>query len=127
MPVRSSRPLIRIPSPSYRVLQEMSRRYQRPMTDLLADAVERLRREKFLQELNEDYRLAGRDPELHLWDGTLLDGLEDEDWSEHLPGETSGTSTPTRSAATSKAGRAPRSSSQRTNSTSGRRRSSSSA
>lgn len=123
---RETRPLVRVPTRSYRTLREMSRRYGRPMSELVAEAVERLRRERFLTEANEAYRRAGPDPDQRIWDGTLLDGLEDEDWSEHLPAETSGGTTPTRSAATSRAARGQPSSSRRTRSTRARRGSSSS-
>ena len=78
-----SRPLVRIPPASYRQLREMSRRYKRPMSELIADAVERFRREAFLRDVNEAYRRAGPDPDQAIWDGTLMDGLDAEEcWTE---------------------------------------------
>jgi len=58
------------------------------MSELLADAVERHRRDRFLAKANAQY--AALSPkereeiqvEMAAWDGTLMDGLQDEDWEE---------------------------------------------
>lgn len=100
------------------------------MTDLIAEAVERLRRERFIAEVNEAYRRAGPDPEQEIWDSTLMDGLEEYpyEWTTEGSGEaTSGEESLTPSADTSKAARVRSSSSRPTPSTRGRRSSSSSA
>jgi hypothetical protein len=101
------------------------------MSELIAEAVERLRREKFLTEVNEAYRRAGPDPEQAIWDGTLMDGLEGEppyEWpTPRRAAARSGKSTSTQSAGTNKDERGPLSSSPRTSSTKARRGSSSSA
>ncbi len=41
--------------------------------------IERLCQERFLEDANRDYAAAGPDPEQHIWDGTLADGLENEE------------------------------------------------
>jgi len=85
---RTRRPLIRLPARSYDTLKALSIRTKRPMTDLLADALKRYEHDRFLAEANAQYaRLSPRQhremaDELAVWDGTLMDGLEDEDWEE---------------------------------------------
>lgn len=100
------------------------------MTDLIAEAVERLRREKFIAEANKEYARVGPDPELEIWGVTLMDGLEEYpyEWTTEGSGEaTSAKPSSTPSADMSKAARGRRSSSRRTPSTRARRGLSSSA
>jgi hypothetical protein len=58
------------------------------MTDVLGEAVERYRRERYLAEANRAYDALSPAAkrryreELAAWDATLRDGLVDEDWEE---------------------------------------------
>jgi len=127
---RNTHPLVRVPEQSYGSLREMSRESGRPMSELVADAIEQLRRQRFIAEANAEYRRAGPDPEQATWDGTLADGLEGgpRKWLTERPiAGRSGRSTSSRSAGTSKAASGRPSSSPRTPSTRVPRRSSSSA
>src|SRR5690349_396237 len=78
----TTQPLVRVPARSYATLKALSLRMRRPMSDVVADALERYAGARFLEAANRDYARAGPDPERHAWDGTLLDGLEDEEWEE---------------------------------------------
>lgn len=76
---------VRVSDETHRVLREISRRRGEPMTQVLAEAVGRLRHEDLLQRTNEAYAALRADDEA--WneamsereelEGTLADGLED--------------------------------------------------
>lgn len=80
----AARPLVRVASRTYAELRKLARDEDRPMTDLIGDAVERYRRERFLAEANAAYDAltpAGKRryrQALAEWDATLADGLPDE-------------------------------------------------
>jgi hypothetical protein len=84
----AARPLIRLPAGSYTALKSMSKESGRAMSDLAADAIERFARDRFWDDVNRAY--AAMTPsqrreyrrETAPWDGTLADGLKDEDWEE---------------------------------------------
>jgi len=71
-------------------LAALAEECERPMSDLLAEMIERERRRVFLEGLNEDYARLRSDPvqwadyraEIASMDGTLMDGLEDDPWVE---------------------------------------------
>jgi hypothetical protein len=73
----------RISSAAHGVLREMSRAEGKPMLALLDEAVEALRRQRFLEQLNAAYaglRADARtwdaiETERRTWDETLADGL----------------------------------------------------
>ncbi|MEA3401326.1 MAG: toxin-antitoxin system protein [Armatimonadota bacterium] len=77
---------VRVSDETHRTLREISERRGEPMTQVLADAVDRLRDEDLLQRTNEAYARLRADS--HTWkevmreraeiEGTLADGLENE-------------------------------------------------
>jgi hypothetical protein len=77
------RTTVRINDSTREILREMARIEGRSMQALLAEAVEAMRRKRFLEQLNAAYSSLRRDAkawaaverERREWDGTLLDGL----------------------------------------------------
>jgi len=73
----------RISASAQGVLRELSRVEGKPMLALLDEAVEALRRQRFLEEVNAAYATLRADPrawkaiegERRAWDATLPDGL----------------------------------------------------
>ena len=73
----------RISATAHGILREMSKAEGKPMLALLDEAVESLRRQRFLERLNEAYATLRADPrtweaiedERREWDATLPDGL----------------------------------------------------
>jgi hypothetical protein len=73
----------RISAAAHGVLREMSKAEGKTMLALLDEAVESLRRQRFLERLNEAYATLRADPrtweaiedERREWDATLPDGL----------------------------------------------------
>jgi hypothetical protein len=80
----AARPLVRVPAKTYAELRRLAGQDDRTMSDVLAEAVERYRRERFLAEAGAEYdawtpaqkRRYRR--ELAEWDSALADGLPDE-------------------------------------------------
>ena len=74
---------IRISDTAHGTLQEMSRAEGKPMAALLDEAVEALRRQRFLEQVNAAYAALRSDArawdaieqERREWDATLPDGL----------------------------------------------------
>ena len=68
------------------------------MQSVIDQAVEAYRRRRFLEAANEEYARLRADPtawgeeleERRLWDSTLLDALESDEWSDGPPAVTSG-------------------------------------
>ncbi len=80
---------VRISERTRETLREIARTQQESMQSVLDKAVEGYRRERFIEDLNASYAELRNDPEAWkaveaeraLWDGTLMDGLaEDEIW-----------------------------------------------
>jgi hypothetical protein len=73
----------RISASAHGVLRELSKAEGKPMLALLDEAVEALRRQRFLEQLNAAYATLRADPrtweavvtERRVWDATLPDGL----------------------------------------------------
>lgn len=73
---------VRIPDASYRALKELAA--SSSMTDVLAEAIEDLRRKRLLDATNRAFEALRADPvawaeeqcERDAWDATLADGLE---------------------------------------------------
>ncbi len=73
----------RISTASHEILRELSRAEGKPMLALLDEAVEALRRQRFLERVNAAYASLRADPrtwagiedERRVWDATLADGL----------------------------------------------------
>ena len=76
--------VVRIGLASRKTLREIAARTGRPMQSILDEAVERYRRQRFLEEVNAAYASLGRDPaaseavrkEREAWEATLADGLD---------------------------------------------------
>jgi hypothetical protein len=73
----------RISASAHDVLRELSKAEGKPMLALLDEAVESLRRQRFLEQVNAAYATLRADPrtweriedERRAWDATLPDGL----------------------------------------------------
>ena len=73
----------RISGVAHGILRELSRAEGKPMLELLDEAVEALRRQRFLESVNAAYASLRSNPrtwekmeaERHAWDATLADGL----------------------------------------------------
>ena len=80
---RMAYPTVRISDVTREVLREMSQAEGKSMQSLLEEAVETLRRKRFLEAVNAGYQSLRSDVkawemlerERREWDGTLLDGL----------------------------------------------------
>jgi hypothetical protein len=77
--------LIRVSTRTHLLLGELSRATGTPKGVLVDEAVELLRRQRWLEALNAGYTQPlplseqdALDAELALWDGTLRDGLEEQ-------------------------------------------------
>lgn len=76
---------VRISQQAKETLAEMAEESRRPMTDLLDEAVDQLRRKRFLEALNRQFAELRRDPEAWAkyeaerreWEGALVDDLRD--------------------------------------------------
>jgi len=74
---------IRISDSAHATLRELSKNEGKPMLALLDEAVEALRRQRFLEQVNAAYATLRADPrswaaleaERRSWDATLADGL----------------------------------------------------
>jgi len=79
-------PTVRVKEETHAALTELSRETRLPMQEVLAQAVEAYRRERFLTELNASFAALRENPEAYeaemeerrAWDATLSDGLEDD-------------------------------------------------
>ena len=77
---------VRVKRETHAALVELSHRARQPMQEVLAEAVEAYRRERFLMELNASFAALRENPEAYeeeleerrAWDATLSDGLEDD-------------------------------------------------
>jgi hypothetical protein len=73
----------RISASAHQILRELSKAEGKPMLALLDEAVEALRRQRFLEQVNAAYATLRADPraweaiegERRAWDVTLPDGL----------------------------------------------------
>jgi len=78
--------MVRVEGTVHARLLELSRIENRPMGEVIADAVRQYEREKFWDGVREDIERLKADPiawqeyqhEFALFDGTLMDGLEHE-------------------------------------------------
>jgi len=79
-------PNIRISPQSKATLRELAEHDGKPMQNVLDEAIEQYRRDRFFRELDESYARLQADPEAwqeelddrRLWESTLADGLDDE-------------------------------------------------
>jgi hypothetical protein len=78
--------MIRVPDATHSILRELADETGEPMQNLLAEAVEAMRRRRILELTNAAYAAMRADPvawqaelaERQAWDVTLPDGLEEE-------------------------------------------------
>lgn len=76
--VSSNTTTVRISNELHELLKKMAEQSAVSMQDILQEALERYRRERFLEELNQDFaRASSYTDELDDIDGTAADGLED--------------------------------------------------
>ena len=76
---------VRIHEDTHRSLKEMALQTGEAMADILANAIEEYRRQRFLRGLAEDFAALRQDPEAwgeelrerQLWEATLGDDLEE--------------------------------------------------
>lgn len=76
---------IRVPEPTREILRDLSRQSGEPISDLVAKAVERLRREYFLEATNRAFANLREDPgawqeeldERDEWEQTISDGQDE--------------------------------------------------
>jgi hypothetical protein len=79
-------PNIRISPHSKAILRELAEHDGRPMQNVLDEAIEQYRRDRFFREVDESYARLQADPEAwqeelderRLWDATMADGLDSE-------------------------------------------------
>lgn len=77
---------VRVATPTYERLNEMASAGRKTIGEVVADLIEGYDKERFFQELEAAGRRLRADPvewasfqaELSEWDGTLMDGLENE-------------------------------------------------
>ena len=77
---------VRVHETTHRSLKEMARETGEAMADILADALQQYRRQRFLKGLAEDFAALRSDPdawedelrERQAWDATLGDDLEED-------------------------------------------------
>lgn len=82
--------MVRVSARTHRAVQELAERRGQSMTRVIEEAIERERREPVLRDANAAWARIMDDPqakaeietERALWDATLGDGLELEDWSD---------------------------------------------
>ncbi len=78
---------VRVDPSTHAVLRDLSRQEEKPIGQVVAEAVEQYKKDKFWRELEEDYERLRADPEawqdyqdeMALWDSTSNDGLESEE------------------------------------------------
>jgi hypothetical protein len=81
---------VKIPAEAHAKLAALAGAEKRPMGELLADLIEREDRRAFLEAANDDLARLKADPEAwadyqeesRLFEGAIMDGLEDEPWVE---------------------------------------------
>ena len=79
---------VRVSETTHRMLRDLSTRRGEPMTMIVERAVDRYQREQLLSEANDAWAALQADPatvadiegEQALWEQTLGDGLEREEW-----------------------------------------------
>jgi hypothetical protein len=81
---------IRIADETHSALRQLAHEQGRTISQVATEAIDQYAREQFLAGLNEDYARLQADPaawadwqaELKSFEGTLLDGLEGDPWTE---------------------------------------------
>lgn len=86
---------IRVPDKTHVKLQQLATEEGRPIGQVIDELVEHYERDRFFEEMAEDFARLRADPvasaeydaELAAWDSTLLDGLEDLPYEEPATAE----------------------------------------
>lgn len=81
---------VKLPKDAHGALVELAESQGKPMSQLVADLIERERRRAFLEGLNADFARLRTDSaawvdyqaEITSMEGTLMDGLADDPWIE---------------------------------------------
>jgi hypothetical protein len=89
--VATSTRTLRVSRRAHQAAQHLAAASGKPMAQLLEDLLIAEEERRFWQRYRD--ALAARTPEevaqdqaeIRLWEGTLADGLEPEDWSDHEP------------------------------------------
>ncbi|MBI4505722.1 MAG: ribbon-helix-helix protein, CopG family [Chloroflexi bacterium] len=79
---------VRVSERTHHLLRDLAARTGEPMQAIIERAIEDYRRRRFFEEVNAAYAAERRDPvawaaeeeERALWEATLADGLDTEDW-----------------------------------------------
>jgi hypothetical protein len=79
---------VKVRPETHKALRDLADKTGDSMQDVLARAVEEHRRRLFFEQVNAAYEALRQDPkawaeeleERALWESTLLDGLDEEDW-----------------------------------------------
>ena len=79
---------VRISNQAYIELRDLAKISSKPMTELLEEAIEDLKRKKFFQEfqqsyaslMNESDAASSYKNEVKIFDHPLMDGMEPEEW-----------------------------------------------
>lgn len=82
-------PTARISEETHKKLKYLSEMCDEKIIEIIEEAVERYRREKMMDRVNEEYRKLRENKELweielkerREWDVTLMDGIEDDDYT----------------------------------------------
>jgi hypothetical protein len=77
---------IRVSEKTHQLVATLAREFGTSMADLVEQAIEMLRRQRILDQINADYAALRADPsawaevraEREAWDATLADGLPEE-------------------------------------------------
>lgn len=81
--------MVRIKAETHQKLQQLAKSSQRSLPDVLDEAIKHYEKQRFLQECDAAYIRLREDAnawqeeieERALWDNTLSDGLEDDEYS----------------------------------------------
>ncbi|MBU1670054.1 MAG: ribbon-helix-helix protein, CopG family [Actinobacteria bacterium] len=90
MPEKST--TIRVNLKTKKTIEELAASTGNSQVEIVAEAVEKYRRRRLLQEINESFARLRENPEewedyqreVREWDSTLMDGLEEEDFSDYF-------------------------------------------
>ncbi len=80
---------VRVSEPSHVLLRALAERCQKSMQQVIAEALEAYHKQLFWTQANHEFEHIRNDPEAwqeeqeeqRLWDQTVGDGLDEEDWS----------------------------------------------
>ncbi|MFH1150191.1 MAG: toxin-antitoxin system protein [Actinomycetota bacterium] len=85
---------IRVTGRTKKTIEELAASTGASQIEIVAEAVEKYRRKRMIQELCDSFARLRENPaewedyqrEVREWDSTLMDGLEEEDFSDYFQG-----------------------------------------